>query len=163
MGGVYHHVSAPMEARVRANIFVQVENSVWARVQVGVQADLLKTTTGVGAYEQAPWFVWYQFWDEYLAPNDLHALAHFNELVSGRWLGKESALLVRRPSILSRDADGRLHSETGKCLEYRDGWGFHAWHGVYVPGRAEPRQMSPAPLTQYHHIAWHAGQASGSF
>ena len=59
MGGVYHHVSAPMEARVRANIFVQVENSVWARVQVGVQADLLKTTTGVGAYEQAPWFVWY--------------------------------------------------------------------------------------------------------
>src|SRR5262249_40177053 len=43
--------------------------------------------------------------------------------------------VVRRPRLLSRDEQGHLHSATGKCLEYRDGWGFYAWHGVRVPER----------------------------
>jgi hypothetical protein len=78
----------------------------------------------------------YHFFATYLAPNHAHALTHFNELVSGYWLGKEVALIVRRPKVLSLDAAGRLHSETGKCIEYRDGWGFYAWHGVRVSENA---------------------------
>ena len=40
---------------------------------------------------------------------------------------------------------GRLHSATGKCLEYRDGWGFYAWHGVPVPEKAI---LTPEQLTR---------------
>jgi hypothetical protein len=87
----------------------------------------------VAAYENAYWLANHHFLNAYLAPTALHAWAHFNELVSGYWLGNETALLVRRPRILSRDQQGRLHSETGKCIEYPDGWGFWAWHGVRVP------------------------------
>jgi hypothetical protein len=76
-----------------------------------------------------------RFFDTYLAPNAARALARFNEVASGYWLGKDLALLVRRPTMLSRDGEGRLHNERGKCLEYRDGWGFYAWHGVRVPER----------------------------
>jgi hypothetical protein len=80
-----------------------------------------------------PTLAFYRFFDVYFAPNDLHALAQFNERVSGHQLGKEVAFIVRRPRVLSRDEEGRLHSEMGKCLEYRDSWGFWAWHGVRVP------------------------------
>src|SRR5262249_11297511 len=38
-----------------------------------------------------------------------------------------------------------LHSATGKCLEYRDGWGFYAWHGVRVP---EKVILAPETLTR---------------
>jgi hypothetical protein len=69
----------------------------------------------------------------YLTPNAFQALAQFNERVSGYWLGKEMALIVRRPTVLAFDAEGRLHSASGPCLEYRDGWGVYAWHGVRVP------------------------------
>ena len=86
-----------------------------------------------------------RFFDEYLAPNAVHALAHFNELVSGYWLGKEEALLVRRPACWPVMRQGRLHSATGKCIEYRDGWGFYAWHGVRVP---EQVILAPETLTR---------------
>jgi hypothetical protein len=89
--------------------------------------------TGVMAYATAHWLACFHFSATYLAPYVAHALAQFNERVSGYWLGQELALLVRRPTALSLDAEGRLHSATSKCIEYRDGWGFYAWHGVRAP------------------------------
>jgi hypothetical protein len=97
------------------------------------------------AYEYAAWLALFRFFDVYLAPNELHALAHFNELVSGYWLGSGGAVIVRRPRVLARDHEGRLHSATGKCLEYPDGWGFYAWHGVRVP---EKVILAPEQLTR---------------
>ena len=87
----------------------------------------------------------FHFFDVYLAPNELHALAHFNELVSGYWLGTESALIVRRPRRLCLDAEGCLHNTSGKCIEYHDNWGFYAWHGVRVP---EQVILAPKTLTR---------------
>lgn len=141
----YHHIFAQLEARVRVNIAAQVEKSLRASVGSSRYLDnLWKFRTSVGAYYQADRLAFYRFFDEYLAPNALHALAHFNELVSGYWLGKKEALLVRRPRLLSRDQEGRLHSSTGKCIEYRDGWGLYAWHGVEVPERVilAPERLS---------------------
>ncbi len=90
----------------------------------------------VWAYDDASRLAFYHFFDVYLAPNDLHALAHFKELVSGYWLGQDVAVVVQRPKVLARDREGRLHSATGKCIKYHDGWGFSAWHGVRVPEQA---------------------------
>lgn len=87
----------------------------------------------VWAYDEAPWLACAQFFDAYLAPNDLHALAAFNERVAAYRLGQDTALLVRRPFRLSLDAEGWLHHETGTCLAFPDGWGFCAWHGMEVP------------------------------
>lgn len=87
----------------------------------------------VEAYGSADHYACYRFFDTYFAPNKLHALACFNELVSGYWLGSEEAIIVRRPRMLVRDALGQLHSATGQCMEFHDGWGFYAWHGQWVP------------------------------
>lgn len=90
----------------------------------------------ISAYDAAPWLIVLRYFDAYLAPNRAGALARFNELVSGYWLGKSVALVVRKPRILARDERGRLHSISGPAVEYPDGWGFWAWHGVRVPERA---------------------------
>jgi hypothetical protein len=76
-----------------------------------------------------------RYFATYLAPNEASALAQFNELVSGYWLGQAVALLVRKPQLLAFDEAGRLHHATGPCVEYRDGWNFYAWHGVCVPAK----------------------------
>jgi hypothetical protein len=34
--------------------------------------------------------------------------------------------------MINRDSEGRLHSETSKAIEYPDGWGLYAIHGVDV-------------------------------
>lgn len=97
------------------------------------------------AYYEASWLALFHFYATYLAPNELEASAHFNALVSGYWLGPKDAVIVRRPKVLARDAAGRLHSATGKCVEYHDGWGFYALHGVQVP---EKVILAPEQLTR---------------
>jgi hypothetical protein len=117
----------------------RVGNSLWLHcasdrstniryaVEEGVRAS-------VAAYEAAPELAVAHFYTLTMgATPQWEALAQVNTQVSGYWLGRQAALLVRRPRQLSVDAAGRWHSATGPCLEYPDGWGFYAWHGVRVP------------------------------
>jgi hypothetical protein len=90
------------------------------------------------AYEKAADYDVVRFWQENLKYPDtadekvlgLTHFAYFNEMVSGYRLGLFSAWLVRKPLQLHLDDEGRLHSASGMCLQYRDGWGLYAWHGV---------------------------------
>jgi hypothetical protein len=120
------------------NIWKDRDDAWKSNVQDSRQASVM-------AYRYAPDLACYSFLDTDLAPNDLHALAQFNALVSGYWLGKEIAILVRRPTILSWDDNGRPHSATGRCIEYHDGWGMYAWHGVETP---EKVILTPDTLTR---------------
>jgi hypothetical protein len=49
------------------------------------------------------------------------------------WPHRDFVIVVDRPCVISRDESGRLHSETGNAIEFRDGWGVAAWHGTVVP------------------------------
>jgi hypothetical protein len=49
------------------------------------------------------------------------------------WPYKGLVIASERPTTLHVDADGRLHSDHGLALGYRDGWGVYALHGVRVP------------------------------
>jgi len=42
-------------------------------------------------------------------------------------------IICDRPELIARDDRGLLHSETGFALRFRDGYGFHAWHGIRIP------------------------------
>jgi hypothetical protein len=143
------HIEDLVGFRVKELIEESVGDLVWASVQASDRAREWHLWGSDGdsirAYLEAPTFADYRFYDAYLASNDFHALACFNELVSGYWFGKEGAVIVRRPRRLCRDPEGRLHSANGKCLEYHDGWGFFAWHGVVVPERVI---LAPETLTR---------------
>lgn len=145
-GSVHKSVGNSVYTSVYTNVYTSVFASVHTSVQTSVYTSVFagrgphppgslldSVRASVQAYYTAHEFAFFRFFDVYLAPHALHALAHFNELVSGYWLGQEVALLVRRPTVLTRDSEGRLHSLGGKCLAYLDGWGFYAWHGLRVP------------------------------
>lgn len=136
---VYAYVWDCVGEQIKASVWASLRASGVERLEVDIWLSLTR------AYGSAAWLAHSRFFDTYLAPNAEHALAHFNERVSGYWLGNQEALLVRRPCVLARDAMGLLHSERGKCIEYPDGWGFYAWHGVLVP---EQVILSPERLTR---------------
>ena len=46
---------------------------------------------------------------------------------------REFCIIVDKPYRLYRDAEGRLHNDSGMAIEYTDGWGICAIHGVRVP------------------------------
>jgi hypothetical protein len=120
--------------------------NVWNRVGQRIAASL---SPGAGAsivaYHEASWLALAHFYATCLAPNELEALSRFNRLVSGYWLGPAEAILVRRPAVLARDAEGRLHSATGPCVAYPDGWSCYAWHGVQVSAQVI---LAPETLTR---------------
>lgn len=131
-GSVHIRLRSSILGTIRASIVeripANIEDSLWGDINESYQ-------NSVEAYFSAPRFALAQFCAAYLAPSDLTYLAQFNELVSGYRLGTEGALIVRRPLVLSRDEAGRLHSATGKAIQYPDGWGRYVWHGVRVPER----------------------------
>src|SRR6266567_2175752 len=136
-----------------------VWNNVWYSVRgsvVGSVEDLLGPSrwdsvltyadNSVAAYNNAIWLAVCHFFHEAFEENHLLHFALFNEMVSGYQLGSKEARLVRKPIRLEeRDEQGRWHSVSGMCLQYRDGWGFSAWHGVRVP---EKLILHPDQLTK---------------
>ena len=49
------------------------------------------------------------------------------------WWHENILAISDRPEWIKRDEQGRLHSETGHAIHYRDGWGLSSWHGVTIP------------------------------
>jgi hypothetical protein len=129
-------------ASVGDSVLVSVWHSVWKLVRDSVWAsmpdevrDFIRDSAGgsARAYHDACWHAFYRFFHEVFETNDLIHLALLNEMVSGFRFGQKEAWLVRKPLRLERDERGRLHSTEGMCLQYPNGWGFYAWHGVRVP------------------------------
>ncbi|HLV98685.1 MAG TPA: hypothetical protein VKT82_08420 [Ktedonobacterales bacterium] len=159
---VVNSISASVRGRVEESVGESVEERVWSSVEESVWIsvrDSVSASVGdrvrdsvrdrvwrsIWAYDNAPGLAFYHFFDVYLAPNALRALACFNERVSAYWLGEALAVIVRRPRVLARDQEGHLHNASGKCIGYHDGWGLYAWHGVLVP---EQVILAPETLTR---------------
>src|SRR5581483_7348230 len=106
---------------------------------------MFSTHESVKAYFQVRILGYYRFFHEVFEENDLIHMARFNEMVSGYHAGCKEVRLVRKPIRLKLDRQGRFHSDDGKCIEYRDGWGFYAWHGVQV---SETLILRPERLTR---------------
>ena len=117
----------------------RVGNSLWQYCEPGRSTNICYSVeegvrASVAAYEAAPELAVAHFYAETVeTTSQWEALALVKERVSDYWLGRQAALLVRRPCWLAQDAPGRWHSATGPCMEYPDGWGFYAWHGIRVP------------------------------
>ncbi len=52
------------------------------------------------------------------------------ESVNYIWPNRDFVMVCERPSRIERDDRGRLHSASGKAIEYPDGWGLYFLHGV---------------------------------
>ena len=55
------------------------------------------------------------------------------ESVNYIWPNKNFVMVCARPIKINRNAQGRLHSDTEKAIEYPDGWGLYLLNGVLFP------------------------------
>ena len=138
-------VGGPMSifylSQVRSQVRSQVESQVWSQVrsQVGSQVE---SQVGSGFYNYwggqfwAAWFAYISFLRDACGWTDpvlrVHALSEALQTAGWIWWHEDVCAISDRPVRLRRDARGRLHSHDGMAIEYGDGWGVHAWHGVRV-------------------------------
>jgi len=90
---------------------------------------------GLGQFD-AGWCAHYDFLEEVCGVacvKHLHGLILLAKNTSMWWVFEELAILCDRPSIISCDDAGRVHSQTGPCVEYPGDLKFYAWHGTVVP------------------------------
>lgn len=62
------------------------------------------------------------------------------------WCYRDYVVLTERPTVLHRDAEGRLHCEDGPALAYPDGWAQYSWHGTRVPKELIEGTWTPADI-----------------
>jgi len=135
-----------------------VRNSVWASVWDSVSDSVgysVWASVGAIAWDDAGWL---SFYDYFLNATNLDCVKPLEGLIElskscGWWAPYENAVFLQhRHSILNLDAEGRLHCETGKAIEYRDGWGFSAWHGITIPDEWLTNPPKPADAIRWENI-----------
>ena len=67
-----------------------------------------------------------------------------------------------RPRKVSFDESLLLHCETGKAVEYSDGWGVSAWHGTRVPDHwiANAKTLDPNEVIKADNVEQRAAGAA---
>ena len=119
----------------------QVGDQVWDQVSDQVRAqvsDHVWDQVGHACYGQhdASWLAFYEFFERECGLECCEKLRGMQTAAQhcGWWWPFVNAVIItERPRTLAHDAEGRLHREDGPALQYPDGWGIWAWHGVRVP------------------------------
>lgn len=82
--------------------------------------------------------------------NDLRALIAFRKVAWDTVLFDEAAIVIKRPTAINVDDDGRLHGEGKPCIQWPDGTAEYAWHGTWV---TEKIAMAPRSHTREEFLA----------
>ena len=145
-GSRLDRVGASVRDSVGASAWDSVGASVRASVRASVGASVWDSVgdSGYGQHD-ADWLAFYRYFNEVIGLVEKTApLVGMWELAesAGWWLPHEHICWIsERPVALHRDAQGRLHAADRLAIEYPDGWGVYAWHGVRVPARVIERPM----------------------
>ena len=133
-------VDSAVGSEVRSAVHSAVDSAVDSAVHSAVHSDWYQYLGGqfwVGGWYGSPSYV--SFFQEcgLELPNDLGAAARAYQSTSDSacwwWPHRDFVMVCERPLYIKRDQQGRLHCETGKAIEFRDGWGLSVWHGTVVP------------------------------
>ena len=141
-------VDSQVASQVRSQVASQVYSQVYSQVasQVASQVDSqvdsqvarrLQNWWNHVMYGQH-WAGYYSYYDamERLGVTGIEAIRGQQAAARAAgwwWPCALFAVVTDRPEELHRDIQGRLHSPDGPAIRYRDGWGFHAWHGTRMP------------------------------
>jgi hypothetical protein len=125
---------------------------VWdqVRAQVRDQVGDQVYRAGYGLHD-ANWLAFFEYFADACELNSARRLKGLNDIAQAAgwwWPFRGAVILTERPVWLARDDRNRLHCEDRAAIEYSDGWGVHAWHGVRVPRDIimEPEKITPARI-----------------
>ena len=136
---VWDQVRAQGRAQVRAQVGGQVEDQIRGQVEDQIWA-------AVHGQHQASYLAFCDFFVDAL-PGTIKPLQGILQVArsAGWWWPFENAVVIsERPVELHLDPKGRLHNTEGMALQYPDGFGIWAIHGVRVNERIV---MQPHTLT----------------
>ncbi len=129
-----------LDSQLRSQLYSQLDSQL--RSQLDSQLDKLQpyfASNRWGAQHWCAWEAFYLFGHEigvkYRA-EDIALLQEWGRLSGsiGWWAPWDGICFVSdRPRVVKFDNERRLHSETGKAVEYSDGWGVSSWHGTRIP------------------------------
>ena len=145
---VWDSVWDSVRASVRASVWASVGDSVGASVWASVGDSVGDSVHG---QHEAPWLAFYAFFREACGltkqTDPLQGLFELSR--SAGWLlpHRNICWVSERHNVLNRDDRGRLHCADGPALQYPDGWGIWAWHGVRVPEAVIKREFDAAAVT----------------
>jgi len=113
-------------------------------------------TCGYGVHD-ASWLAFYEFCQEEcdIPLEKLRGLWAYAKAGGGwYWPFEDVIIMSTLPNRIERDDEFRLFSETDMALEYNDGWGLHAWHGVRVPEWVikHPERITPEIIDEETNI-----------
>ena len=144
---VWDQVRNQVGDQVRAQVWDQVGDQVRAQVwdQVGSQVGNWMSGLFWGQHE-AGWLSFYDYFRQQglVCCDRMAGLIGVSQSCGWAWMYTGAAIYTERPNVLSRDEQGRLHSESGLAIGYPDGWGIYAIHGVRL---TEQIVMHPETLT----------------
>ena len=141
---------SPLEGCIGTHLLSQVWDQVWAQVWAQVMAQVWDqvmaqvSKCGYGIHD-AGWLSFYDYWSEYLDLPIIHPLISLSGNVGWWWPFNNAVVLTERPCFICRDEQNHLHHENRMAIEYPDGFGVYAWHGVRVPGNVilHPDKITP--------------------
>jgi len=128
---VWDQVGAQVGAQVRGQVWGQVGGQV--RDQVGAQV-----YRAVWGQHDVGWLSFYAYFAEVCGLDAAKRLRGLSEVAAASgwwWPFSGVVILTERPTVLARDMENRLHSDTGPALLYPDGFGIWAIHGLRVDRR----------------------------
>ncbi len=71
-------------------------------------------------------------------------------------------IITDRPTVIALNDAGRLHSESGPALAYRDGSSYHSWNGTGVPAHwvEQKDTLDPAEVLRAENVEQRAAGAA---
>jgi hypothetical protein len=90
-------------------------------------------------HAEAHWIAYYLFANHIgvkYSKENIELLNHWSTLSKsiGWWTPYEDHCFISdRPRVIRFDNEKRLHNEDGLAIQYSDGWGVAAWHGLQIP------------------------------
>jgi hypothetical protein len=134
LDNVWDQLRSQVRAQVGSQIGAQISPSLWGKVIREVCFEL-NGHECVGQYGAGglSFYDYFRTVGGVLAADRVAGLIQVAESCGWWWPYRGLTILTERPCSISRDSRGRLHNENALALEYPDGSGVYAIHGVRVP------------------------------
>lgn len=153
-----NQLRANLDDNLRSHLGANLRDQLWGNLGANLRANLRANPTfefiGTAFWgsHDSHWIAYYLFAQCHLKsdiyePDDLAKLQGWATLAQNCfwWYAYDGICFVSdRPKYYSLDTQGRLHGDSAMCMEFADGYGFYAWHGVRV---SEDIIMHPETIT----------------
>ena len=131
--------ATPEKDQLRGQLWGQLGDQLWGQLWDQLGGQQIWSPNFLWGSQDLYWIAWGLFAEKIgvnLKPETSRRLSIMERISSQcEWWWPHENIVVasQRPISVKWDDERRLHSETGKAVEYADGTGLSAWHGQTIP------------------------------